>query len=1020
MLYKNNRHILTIRKLKSFKTQLYFVTIISTILFTLPSAYSYKTATIATNDSSITKSQNDIGFSEVNCGTTNPLTSGQGACLSSNNGFCSPTSNCPGIASYSSRLTAKPVPVRNTIPGNKVRVVYTGDPGDQIYLEVVLKSGSKQQTFILQRGNAQQINEFTMTTISPSDTIDTIDVRMKEYFWKKKKGFWEDGGYFVGWRAPGSCGTCPADANYTWPSQPAGFQEASHQCWSDAWEGSSDCDFDDLGLKVYVGSDKFCNINQSYSCENNGTIAKVNWNITSKNFTPAQIQGAFNGRLFTNWKTSSEGDFSANFGTASSGSKSVSITPDKDYQLDTRVFLSAPNSISSNYICKTNAVTINCPAPKPPTSTLSFSNTNVCSTSWTGRIAHNRSNSQALANTGNNTNNPITITSTFTDRDGLNDIDTFGLWFSDYSTSNWRNNADKGLYIRLQRLGANNYRMLYYTNIKNSLAYGTTTIASGKAICTSGVNGNQSICQVNSQGELVTPDASKIGYILPISISESGNTITVKWKMGILDSAASVFNYDLKNTVGLYSFVADKFPYAIWTTGPTWRVDLRDPESTIESITPKTPTSTLFPYDVKFKSRDDISGLKIGIPIGYQNGFNAGESAFSWAENRNTYYHTFTNVDDGNNGNATGSIRNPYFRNYATQLSANYPWTLTYNFENIVVTDGTVDIELHAYDNACNFKKSTREEIEIGGAPWLMTTEGDMYTNRVNQEIYPDTISNTDNQYLFGQKAKTSWYMYLKNATTDAVEAGKKSLKNYNNLGRYWDLNYKPRQASVSDNWTTFLKKSLEKNEDSAKFVNRPNPENYIVNSNTSNFTSSYGGDNSMINVFNLNGSLTLNSNTQCNTKTVFIVNSLVINPDFRISDNSKGCMFIVRGLTTINTGTNKGSTINLAKYDLVDAFIITNKIYIPDDAANDGLLIKGGIILNTNNADAFGGSVDANLFQGHAEFKRILTLSNNQRTPSDAVQYDGTRYMYLFKDLFEYESKFIIREKQFIDALNS
>ena len=122
--------------------------------------------------------------------------------------------------------------------------------------------------------------------------------------------------------------------------------------------------------------------------------------------------------------------------------------------------------------------------------------------------------------------------------------------------------------------------------------------------------------------------------------------------------------------------------------------------------------------------------------------------------------------------------------------------------------------------------------------------------------------------------------------------------------------------------------------------------------------------------------------------------------------------MFLVANITTINPGTNLGSTFDSTKYDEVHAFIITQKIITTNDSGGDGLLIKGAIIQGANNIS---GSLSSD--SENNDYLRKLSLTANLNTPSEAIYYDGTKYMYLFEDIFTYQKTYVMREKQFVGA---
>ncbi|MCA9384044.1 hypothetical protein KC909_06810, partial [Candidatus Dojkabacteria bacterium] len=243
-----------------------------------------------------------------------------------------------------------------------------------------------------------------------------------------------------------------------------------------------------------------------------------------------------------------------------------------------------------------------------------------------------------------------------------------------------------------------------------------------------------------------------------------------------------------------------------------------------------------------------------------------------------------------------------------------------------------------------------------------------------------------------------STYLLLQN---DDSLLAKASFNNFDRMD-YTDLNATPREAGASD-WFQYLKNKVLNNTDHI--------QEYTSSVNISGNVNQYfspvaNPDNDdTYTIYMRNGGII--QNLTCNLKTIFIVEGdVVINPELLIDQAKDGCVFIVDGQTTINPGGNKGSNdaTPITNYDVIEAFIITNRFESAPDTNEDGLLIEGGLIVTGSNDPVFG---------------RDLGNVRNYQAPSEVFRYDGTRYMYLFGEMFTYKKNYNIREKAFINSLN-
>ena len=152
-----------------------------------------------------------------------------------------------------------------------------------------------------------------------------------------------------------------------------------------------------------------------------------------------------------------------------------------------------------------------------------------------------------------------------------------------------------------------------------------------------------------------------------------------------------------------------------------------------------------------------------------------------------------------------------------------------------------------------------------------------------------------------------------------------------------------------------------------------------------------------------INGAnLTIPQGTTCSGNRIFLIENgnLNISPPFKTAnDPDSACLFIVESQTNILAGIDgrptSTSPYTEADLDRIDAFIITNR-YADSDNGNDLLVIKGGVIVQTN-AQTF--------------FRRAIGNSN---TPSTILHYEGGRYIKHFGEVLSDPNGLIIRETQY------
>ncbi len=166
------------------------------------------------------------------------------------------------------------------------------------------------------------------------------------------------------------------------------------------------------------------------------------------------------------------------------------------------------------------------------------------------------------------------------------------------------------------------------------------------------------------------------------------------------------------------------------------------------------------------------------------------------------------------------------------------------------------------------------------------------------------------------------------------------------------------------------------------------------------------GTDANKVNIIMLGASAISIDN--CDRKTIFVIDGdLQIDPNLIVTNNNNGCLFVVRGKTTVTAGNNLGSTNipPLTNYDQLNAYFITGLFETTPDSLGDGLYIWGGVVETADSAS------------GQIGFNRDIGVSRNEFSPSEVIEYDP-RYLYIYGDLLSYSFGYNIRESQYIRSL--
>jgi len=279
-------------------------------------------------------------------------------------------------------------------------------------------------------------------------------------------------------------------------------------------------------------------------------------------------------------------------------------------------------------------------------------------------------------------------------------------------------------------------------------------------------------------------------------------------------------------------------------------------------------------------------------------------------------------------------------------------WTHNYQYCN------------NTYQNQCSPICTTFGSFNISQYPsFLITTKGNAYVaSTINMSKFPliSSPSKYFATYSFSTGASSSSFFGL--VPTSAYLSEKKYIAfGYNDFNKFIIENLK----------------NLMLNND--KFSEKP----FLLSQ-----TFSPGIFESTKNLYNFGtNDLTISSVSSCPQPAIFLVKNLSINANLTNRDLNSGCVFVVSGTTTIAN--------NVAE---VNAFIITNDFITAPGTNTNKLFIKGGLIVTNTNS-----------------FDRNINYGLIQSTiPSEEIEYEGARYIKIFKETLQEPINISIKETQY------
>jgi hypothetical protein len=346
----------------------------------------------------------------------------------------------------------------------------------------------------------------------------------------------------------------------------------------------------------------------------------------------------------------------------------------------------------------------------------------------------------------------------------------------------------------------------------------------------------------------------------------------------------------------------------------------------------------------------------------------------------------------GNDGGLNNCTGDPF--DLALGRKCTIPWINTtpklYNFAvNWKTTDATCST-LERTD--CSQTLALTGNIHPG---YIKTTNGVSYINGIdNQPNFNTTLPDSFSSSVFGSHTFSP---------SDQIPSCEGSAlfcttKNYLLLG-YSDSN----SISLPSSWYTYFQR-----------LNTSPKVNIVPGLSTlANVMASSELSSTVVNLINVTGDFTVAAG-QCKYANIFLISgNLYITPNLTLADqNTSGCLFIVAGNTVIRQGTTPsqvcfGGASHIDTTDVasptanIQAFIMTEGFSTDENPISKAqLAIKGGLI--TNNTSA---GLNRNINSDMCMFPNL---------PSEVINYEGARYIKLFRDVLSDPAMVSVREIQY------
>lgn len=473
---------------------------------------------------------------------------------------------------------------------------------------------------------------------------------------------------------------------------------------------------------------------------------------------------------------------------------------------------------------------------------------------------------------------------------------------------------------------------------------------------------------------------------------------------------ATVINDSSNNIKTSYATSGNSFVYkrvSASTTLTNWGVDLNPPASNSAFATPKYLAANEFQINWSFNeantfklksfiTRDNSDSsltdqgagvINFGVSLPVVESFNNGSLSFANINDTNGY------VNESNLGTRTYQDADP-------TKQSNYQF---YGF---------------AVDVACNQKAvGTSAALQ---KPWVIGYNGNVSAGKgitgisvpTGLDQLSETLKGSNSADVLSDRQSVYLSTYgVISGTSDLPIRKQSRLQQF--VTNYEDLTIKPPLDSGFNKWYDYIYDLVRKNS-ADSIVNFGEGQN--LNGNTSSLLGVAPGTKSHALI---SGNLTVAAGSTCDTQTIFLVagnpsiqldsvytnSTIKFDPDFRVSGNNNGCLFVTMGDILVDNGNRANPSVlidstQLSSYDLIEAAIVTDGQFITKKDVfsttekGDGLTVKGTV-------------VSENLY-----LQRDINLNANQLQPAHVFNFDP-RYREIFKNDLNY-NKYSIREVGF------
>lgn len=302
-------------------------------------------------------------------------------------------------------------------------------------------------------------------------------------------------------------------------------------------------------------------------------------------------------------------------------------------------------------------------------------------------------------------------------------------------------------------------------------------------------------------------------------------------------------------------------------------------------------------------------------------------------------------------------------------------------------SSGRVAFTINAFDSACNV--GTSNATFPFGIAWIATKGGFVHAGDSSGiDIIPIVGSGSFSDDTYWD----SPFSFKKNqadVTSELLSVVSTTVGNLlypDSVGSVRSTNHNDRN-NISGYWYSELAARFEKQQsmEPTKYEVVELPASSTVSNNTTTTVPDCTG--SKMCVVKVAGDLRINSGFVCNKPTLFLVEGATnIEPDVTSPDSADGCMIVSKGDITVLAGDYKSSGSTYPKYDIIEAYMITDgAVKIPaqdsSQSVKDGLLVHGSML-------GFGNEGGSSI-----EISRSFTALQNRSFPVLALHFD-MRYL--------------------------